>query len=177
MKYILTCALFLGISVSAAAQTDKAPPVSSKYDFAALTMDGSTVDTTSLRGKIVVFNLWFVNCPNCVEEIKQLNQLVNDYVRYKDVVFLGLAASRKPDVERFLKKNPFNYTIVPDATAIILTKFGTPDNDGQINVPFPMHFVLDREGKAVVQVQGVKGIEAVKKELASQVSNLQASTK
>ena len=92
-------------------------------------------------------------------------------------VFIGLAASRKADVEKFLKKNPFSYTIVPDATGIILTKFGTPDKDGQINVPFPMHLVLDRDGNAVVQVQGKKGIEAGKKELTGQVSSTQATTK
>ncbi|HEX3102778.1 MAG TPA: hypothetical protein VHQ01_13345 [Pyrinomonadaceae bacterium] len=53
---------------------------------------------------------------------------------------------------------------------IILTKFGTPDENGDINVPFPMHYVIDREGKIVVKTQGVKGIDAVKKELAKQAS-------
>jgi len=176
MKYILACVFLLALSVSLAAQT-KESPRSSKYDFAALAMDGSMMDSAMLRGKVVVLNLWFINCPNCIDEIKQLNQLVTAYQTNKDVVFIGLAASRKADVEKFLKKNPFSYTIVPDATGIILTKFGTPDKDGQINVPFPMHLVLDRDGNAVVQVQGKKGIEAVKKELASQFSVTQASTK
>jgi len=176
MKNILLGFLFLALSVSVAAQRRQAP-VEPAYNFEAVTMDGSKLDTAALRGKVVVFNLWFINCPNCIEEIAKLNQLVADYQSNKDVVFIGLAASRKADVERFLKKNPFNYTIVPDATGIILTKFGTPDKDGQINVPFPMHFVLDRDGNAVVQVQGTKGIEAVKKELASQFSVTQASTK
>ena len=175
MKYILACAFLLGLSVSLAAQTKE--PQSTKYNFAALAMDGSTIDTATLRGKVVVLNLWFVNCPNCIDEIKELNQLVTAYQTNKDVVFVGLAASRKADVEKFLKKNPFSYTIIPDATGIILTKFGTPDEDGQINVPFPMHLVLDRDGNAVVQVQGKKGIEAVKKELAGQFSTTQATTK
>jgi peroxiredoxin len=137
MKYILACVFLLALSVSLAAQT-KESPRSSKYDFAALAMDGSMMDSAMLRGKVVVLNLWFINCPNCIDEIKQLNQLVTAYQTNKDVVFIGLAASRKADVEKFLKKNPFSYTIVPDATGIILTKFGTPDKDGQINVLFPM---------------------------------------
>ena len=176
MKNILLCCLFLALSVSLAAQTKQAP-AQPAYNFEAATMDGSKMDTAAFRGKVVVFNLWFVNCPNCIEEITKLNQLVTDYQANKDVVFIALASSRKADIEKFLKKNPFNYTIVPDATGIILTKFGTPDKDGQINVPFPMHFVLDRDGNAVVQVQGVKGIEAVKKELARQFSTTQAKAR
>jgi peroxiredoxin len=168
MKYLAAAALVLVISVSFAARSDQAQSQTSKYNFAALAMDGSKVDTAALRGKVVVINLWFVNCPNCIEEMKLLNQLVTDYRDNKDVVFLGLAASRRADVERFLKKNAFKYVIIPDAATLIVSKFGTPDKKGDIIVPFPMHFVLDRDGNAVVQTQGVKGVEAVKKELAKQ---------
>ena len=167
MKYLVACALLLALSVSFAAQTQQAQS-QTKYDFAAPAMDGTKVDTAALRGKVVVLNLWFVNCQNCIEEMKLLNQLVTDYRDNKDVVFLGLAASRRSDIEKFLKKNPFEYTVIPDAAAIIVSKFGTADKNGDIIVPFPMHFVLDRDGNAVVQTQGIKGVEAVKKELANQ---------
>lgn len=113
--------------------------------------------------------LWLINCPNCVEEIKLLNQLVDEYKGKGDVVFLGPAASKKPDLEKFLKKNPFKYQVIPDSTITILTKFGTPDKTGDINVPFPMHYVLDREGKVVVKVQGIKSVDAVRKELRKQL--------
>src|SRR3982751_1093118 len=89
-------------------------------NFAALDMNGNRVDLSALRGKVVVINLWFINCPNCMDEIKQLNQLVTDYKGKSDVVFLGLAASPKPALEKFLLKNPFTYTILPNAQMIIL---------------------------------------------------------
>ena len=171
MKYLAPLALLVSLSFSIAAQTKSAPSSISKYNFAAVSMDGTKLDTAALRGKVLVVNLWFTNCPNCIEEIKKLNQLVNDYHDNKDVVFIALAASRRADVEKFLKKNPFNYVVVPDATGIILSKFGTPDKKGEINVPFPMHFVVDRDGNAVVQTQGIKGVDAVRKELSSQFSN------
>ena len=139
-------------------------------DFSAPGMDGQTIETASLRGKVVVINLWYVNCPNCLEEMTELNKLVDQYKGNKEVVFLALAASKKPALEQFLKTHPFKYQIVPDATMIILTKFGTPDKNGDINVPFPMHYVLDREGNIVVKTQGIKGIDAVKKELEKQFS-------
>jgi peroxiredoxin len=138
-------------------------------NFAALDMNGNRVELAALRGKIVVVNLWFIGCPNCMDEIKQLNQLVDDYKGKSDVAFLGLAASRKDDLQKFLVKNPFNYTILPNAQMIILAKFGTPDKTGEINVPFPMHYVIDRDGKVVVKEQGVKGVDAVRNELKKQV--------
>ena len=137
-------------------------------DFAAPGMDGVTIDTVALRGKVVVINLWFINCPNCLEEMAELNKLVDQYNDNKNVVFLGLAASKKTDLETFLKMHPFKYQVIPDAVMIILTKFGTPDKNGEINVPFPMHYVIDREGNIVVKTQGIKGIDAVKKELVNQ---------
>lgn len=34
--------------------------------FIAMTMDGKIHTPESLKGKIVVLNLWFISCPNCV---------------------------------------------------------------------------------------------------------------
>src|SRR3569832_1469140 len=103
MKYLPALALLLIVAASASAQIKASAP--SRYDFTAATMDGARIDTSQLRGKILVFNLWFINCPNCLEEMKQLNKLVADYSGNKDVVFLAPAASRKGDLEKFLKKN------------------------------------------------------------------------
>ncbi len=138
-------------------------------EFVTSAMDGSKIDTRALRGKVVVLNLWFINCPNCLAEIKMLNQLVDEYKANPNVVFLAPAASRKDELVKFLSKNPFKYQVLPDSSIIILNQFGTPDKNGDINVPFPMHYVLDREGKVVVKAQGIKGIEAVKSELKKQL--------
>ena len=148
-----------------------------RIDFTATDMSGKKVSMSELRGKVVVINLWFINCPNCLSEIKALNQLVKDYQSNKDVVFIAPAASPQCDLEAFLKKNPFDYQVLPDSIMMILMKFGTPDKNGWINVPFPMHYVLDREGKVVVKVEGTKGIEAVKSELKKQFAAKPATVK
>src|SRR5438309_7361049 len=151
MKNLYIAIALVVFSLPDAAQKVTATVVStpSQPMFAALDLAGQRVDMAALRGKVIVLNLWFVNCPNCIEEITQLNQLVDQYAANKNVVFLGLAASRKPELDAFLKKHPFKYQIIPNAQMIILSKFGTPDKNGEINVPFPMHYVLDREGKVV----------------------------
>ena len=165
MKYPILLLAIVVLASAAFAQTASNLPI----DFTAVNMAGSKVDTRELRGKIVVLNLWFVNCPNCVDEIKVLNQLVDEYRLNKDVVFLAPAASQRTDLERFLIRNPFNYQVIPNASLIILSKFGTPDTNGEINMSLPMHFVLDREGRVVAKVQGVKGIEVVRAELRKQL--------
>lgn len=167
MKYRLLPLFLLVFAFSVAAQNASSV---NRTDFAAVTMDGTTVDTTQLRGKIVVVNIWFVGCPNCQEEIEQLNSLVEEYRDSKDVVFIAPAATPRAEVEKFLSKHPFKYQIVPNAATLILAKFGTPDKNGEINIPFPMHYVLDRDGKVAVQVQGIKGIAAVRAELRKQVT-------
>lgn len=162
-------ALFLlVVAICASAAATRAQ--SSQPAFAALDMSGKKVDTAALRGKVVVVNLWFINCPNCVEEIKMLNAVVDQYKGNSNVVFVGLAASPKPALEKFLAKNPFKYNVVPNAQMIIISKFGTPDSSGNINVPFPMHYILDRDGKVIYKAQGIKGIDGMKKELAVQLS-------
>lgn len=130
-------------------------------------LDGKPFNTQDLRGKIVVYNLWFVGCPPCMEEIPKLNELVTEF-EGKDVIFLGISSSSKADVNNFLKKNPFKYQIVPDSAAVMLGSFGEPGSDGTLNIGFPMHIVVNREGFIEVKERGIKGVEAVRQELRKQ---------
>lgn len=161
MKSFLLLATFSLFALSINAQP-------AQPEFVTSSMDGSKVDTRELRGKVVVLNLWFINCPNCLAEITMLNQLVDEYKGNADVVFLAPAASGKNELVKFLAKNPFKYKVLPDSSIIIISQFGLPDKEGNLSVPFPMHYVLDREGKIVAKAQGIKGIEAVKSELRKQ---------
>ena len=173
MKFFPVLTLVLLIAGSLAGQGPATG--TNRYDFSAAAMDGSTIDTTKLRGKVLVYNLWFINCPNCLEEMNLLNQLVTDYAANKDVLFIAPAASRKADIGKFLAKNPFKYTIIPDAAQLILSKFGTADKKGDIELAFPMHLVIDRSGNTVVQEQGIKGVAAVRRELAKQFPTAKAA--
>ena len=78
MKRFLLLVAFSVFSLSINAQP-------AQPEFVTSAMDGSRVDTRALRGKVVVLNLWFINCPNCLAEIKMLSQLVDDYKSNPDV--------------------------------------------------------------------------------------------
>lgn len=165
MRIILSLAFCFSLALSALGQKKvDVKPVAPAFSVASI--DGKTFDSATLKGKVVVINLWFINCLNCVEEINLLNKVVDEY-QNKDVVFIGMATNKKADLEKFLKKNPFKYNIVAQAMQTILS-FGEPDRNGNIDVPFPMHVVVDRNGKIVVRRSGVKGLEDVKSELKRQ---------
>jgi peroxiredoxin len=153
------------LAIAAASANAQAYP---QPDFSATTMDGKKVSLSELRGKVVVLNLWFINCPNCLAEIKELNQLVAQYKNNKDVVFLAPASSKKAELVKFLQKNPFAFEVIPDAGTLIISRFGKPDKNGNVKIGFPMHLVVDRQGMVTVRMEGTKGIKAVRDELAKQ---------
>jgi peroxiredoxin len=177
MKNLFVLVALFIFGISAFGQQKKADEKALAPTFSSTTIDGKAVNTADLKGKVVVLNLWFINCPNCIEEIKLLNQVVEEYKDNKDVVFLGLASNKKPDLEKFLKKNPFNYQIIPNATQIMLFKFGEPQKSGEYYLPFPTHVVIDKEGRMVLKVEGIKGVEAVKKELKKQFETKETKSK
>lgn len=168
---LIFCFVFVW-SISAQQKKPDAQPIAPAFNVSSI--DGKTLDSDKLKGKIVVLNLWFVNCPNCVEEIKLLNNLVDEY-KDQNVVFIGLATDSKAKLDIFLKKIPFKYNIVPKAMQTILS-FGEPDKSGEINIPFPMHIVVDRAGKITVRRSGIKGLDAVKAELKRQFESALTKT-
>ena len=59
-------------------------------DFSAADMNGKTYSLSSLKGKIVVINFWFVECKPCLIEMPDLNEIVEKY-KSEEVVFLAFA--------------------------------------------------------------------------------------
>jgi thiol-disulfide isomerase/thioredoxin len=83
--------------------------------FKATTLKRVPVSNESLKGKVVVMNLWYIGCKPCLAELPALNKLVAHY-KGKDVVFLSFASSARGRVEKeFLPKHPFSYQHIPDA--------------------------------------------------------------
>lgn len=183
MKYLVFAALlFLSLCFSVAGQQPQQQQQTKTIEkraapaFNVISLEGKRFNSADLKGKIIVLNLWFINCPFCVEEIKLLNRIVDEYKDNREVVFIGMATNDKPRLENFLKKNPFKYNVVPSAMMQILS-FGKPNARGEINMPFPVHLVIDREGKIVVDTSGLKGVNAVRDELQRQFQPKDAKPK
>ncbi|WP_396218505.1 peroxiredoxin family protein [Flavobacterium sp.] len=80
--------------------------------------NGNSFTLDSLKGKVIVLNFWFTTCRPCVEEIPDLNRIQEKF-KEKEVVFLAVTFDSKKKLEEFVKKKPFNFTLVPDSMKII----------------------------------------------------------
>lgn len=109
-------------------------------------INGNRFKTKDLKGKVLVINFWFINCPPCKMEIPELNELVENYKDNKDVVFIAIGLDEKYEIKDFLKRLPFNYNIIDRGTTLA--------ESYKINA-FPTHVVVDKEGKIKFHTMGL----------------------
>jgi peroxiredoxin len=105
-------------------------------DFELKDLQGNRWSLQELRGKVVVLNFWFTTCAPCIQEMPELNKLVQSY-NGKEVVFLALAFNDTKQLNTFLQKQAFNYTILPDSREV--------NNKYQVS-SYPTSMVIDKEG-------------------------------
>jgi hypothetical protein len=74
-----------------------------------------------------------------------LNELRQQYLNQKDVLFISLCWDPKNKVESFLKRNSFIYSTVPDQYKFLTENLALNG--------YPTHFVLNRDGKIVKKTQ------------------------
>ncbi len=163
MKNLFIVFALFFTAFSAFGQTKVVTKNSSPAKSGMVALSGKTFGPNELNGKIVVLNFWFTSCPPCLKEIPELNKIVAEY-KGKDVVFLGLATDDVKTLEGFLKDHPFDYEIIPKATQLMMP-FLEPDENGKLETKFPLHIVVNREGKKTVYEMGMKGVLAVEQEL------------
>lgn len=109
-------------------------------NFSVRTLDGKTLRSADLRGKVVVLSFWFIGCPTCRAMKPLLNNFKTKFPGRDDVVFLAMTADPKDEVEKYLKKEPFDYVHATDAGEVLANfVFRT----------FPKNIVIDRQGKIV----------------------------
>lgn len=107
-------------------------------DVALKTIDQTTFNINTLKGKPTLINFWFINCPPCVMEMPVLNKVQETL---KDSVnFIAVTYNSRREVSNFLKGTPYNFMHIVDATSFI----------NQLGVrSYPLTMFLDKEGKVV----------------------------
>ncbi|MEI9911703.1 MAG: TlpA disulfide reductase family protein [Bacteroidota bacterium] len=107
-------------------------------DFSVTTISGQKIEAEKLRGKILVINLWFIDCHPCIAELPALNKLVDAY-RDKNVVFLAMTYEtlKRLNVD-FFPKYKFDFSLLSDADAVI-DMFGGSG--------YPTTYIIDKKGK------------------------------
>lgn len=120
--------------------------------FSRRDLNGEKFRLKDLKGKIVVLNFWFINCPPCRYEIPELNKIVQEYKDSTNVVFIAIAMDKYDALKEFLRITPFNYHIIDDGRYIA-------EQNGVTS--FPTHVVLDKRGKAYFHTTGLSTATAL----------------
>jgi len=161
MKNLFALILVLAISVSTFSQQSRMKPLAET--FSATSLEETTFDLAQLKGKVVLLTFWSTKCPICHNEIPRLNQLAQIY-KDKDVVFLGLTMENPNKVKPYLKKNAFDFNIIPNSFGMVL-KYADKDGDGNVTMGFPAHYLINQKGEIELKTNGFGKTETLAKRI------------
>ncbi len=145
----------LAIETFRASLIDKPAP-----SFQLKDKSGTVWNAGDLKGKVVVINFWFTSCKPCIQEIPHLNELVKQN-KENPVVFIAPAPEAVAQVNKFLKKYPFDYNIIPSSLDFITTTKVES---------FPTHLVIDKRG--IVKQVLVGYAEDIREKLQAEIDKL-----
>jgi cytochrome c biogenesis protein CcmG, thiol:disulfide interchange protein DsbE len=129
------------------ALTGVGPDLGRAPTFSFVSLDGDTISSDALRGRVVVLNFWATWCGPCKLEMPSLQALSED-VDPNDVVVLGLAtdAGGVEPIRAFLRERSITYP-VGRATVAHRQAFGGIRG-------IPTTFLIDRDGVVRHRVVG-----------------------
>jgi thiol-disulfide isomerase/thioredoxin len=128
------------------AERDAAPVV------AGTTLDGAALDLASMRGKVVVVNMWASWCSPCRGEAGTLETVYGE-TRAKGVEFIGIVSGGKDSIDNakaFARRFDMSYPSMFDADNSLVLAFR-----GQLPpAAIPTTLVLDRQGRVAARALG-----------------------
>jgi cytochrome c biogenesis protein CcmG, thiol:disulfide interchange protein DsbE len=99
------------------------------------TLVDKNFNSEKLKGKPTMINFWFTKCAPCIDEMPILNKIKEKYK--DDFNFIAITYEKKEDVEKFLKKHPFDFEHLINAK----------DFTDQLGIQgYPMNLFLDKNG-------------------------------
>lgn len=109
-------------------------------EYTAVTLEGDSISLASLRGEVVLLNLWATWCGPCRTETPYLQSLFEDY---KDQGFNIVGVSldtgdASEDIEMFVEEYGVTYTILHDPMMKGMDLYQV--------LGLPATFLVDREG-------------------------------
>jgi len=108
--------------------------------FTVTALDGKTIKSADLKGKVIVLSFWFIGCPACMEMEPKLNAFKAKFADRPDVVFLAMTPDPATSVKKYLAKAKFDYVQGVDAKAAM---------EPFVYGVYPKNIVIDRTGKIV----------------------------
>ena len=113
-------------------------------DLAKFKLDG--YNREDLKNKILVIDFWASWCAPCKKAFPALCEIQNEYLN-KDVVVVGVNVDKnKALMEKFLKKNSYNFKIIYDVDKKLISKLNVKT--------MPTTFIVDKKFRIIAEKQG-----------------------
>ena len=102
-------------------------------------LDGSPVELSAFRGRVVLINFWGTWCVPCIREIPELVRLSDQlHTKGLEVVGIAVASGSPDDIRAFMREHHMDYRVLIGEMSHIKRQFRV--------MGFPMSIVVDRHG-------------------------------
>ena len=128
--------------------------------FAAVSLDGKSVASSQLAGKVYIINFFASWCPPCRSEIPDMVALQAKYGS-KGFTFIGVAVNEtEPAIRSFISSNKITYPVVM-ADDQMTNAFGRYVSGGISAIP--TSFVVNSSGRISMVITGARSKEVFEK--------------
>lgn len=120
-------------------------------DFEVQMLDGGTVKTKDLRGKVILLDFWGAKCGGCLLAMKRFpEEVIGVYGKRKDFFLLPVEAQKntEADIRSSAKRMGFTFPLAFENGQDIAGLFFNR------NFGLPRTLIIDREGKIVYMAYG-----------------------
>jgi thiol-disulfide isomerase/thioredoxin len=129
-------------------------------NFAAVSLDGKSVASSQLAGKVYIVNFFASWCPPCRAEIPDMVAIQTKYGR-KGFTFIGVAVNEtEPRIRAFIKNNKITYPVVMVNDKLV-SAFSVFINGGLRAIP--TSFVVNSSGRITQVITGARSKEVFEK--------------
>jgi hypothetical protein len=137
----------------------------SALDFSLKDQYGNSHSLSKYKGKTVLLIFWATWCPDCLEELPDIERLYKEYKqgKNKDIVILGINTPNREvetdvkGITAFMKKNNYTFPTLMDEDGKVFESYDIRT--------YPTTYFIDRKGKISRCIKEIMHYDDMKKSI------------